>query len=316
LEKAGTRDLSFLGHPRYRKYLISTRAAAVILKPENRNDCPAIALVVENPTLAYAQAAALLHPVAHVSAGIHSSAFVHPSSQIAESAQIGPHCVIEAGVGIGEQVSVGPGCVIGKGASLGDGCRLVANVTVCADVKIGQRALIHPGAVLGSDGFGLANDRGRWVKVPQLGGLRIGDDVEVGANTTIDRGSLDDTIIEDGVKLDNLIQIAHNVTIGAHTAIAACVGIAGSARIGRRCSLGGASVVLGHLEVADDVHITAMTLVTKSILQAGMYSSGVPAQPNALWNNNVARLRQLDEMADRLKVLEKNIGERNGDRKP
>jgi UDP-3-O-[3-hydroxymyristoyl] glucosamine N-acyltransferase len=198
---------------------------------------------------------------------------------------------------------------VSSACRIGDDTRLVANVTLCHGVRIGERVLIHPGAVIGADGFGLANDGGVWVKVPQLGGVRIGDDVEIGANTTIDRGALDDTVIERGVKLDNQIQIGHNVHVGEHTAIAGCVGIAGSTRIGKRCTIGGAARINGHLELADDVHVTGATLVPKSITEPGVYSSGMVAQGNKEWRRTMARINQLDEMARRLKALERRRGD-------
>lgn len=213
---------------------------------------------------------------------------------------------------LGPGVQIGPGCVIGEGVTIGEDSRLVANVTVCSGTRIGRRALIHPGAVIGSDGFRLANDHGVWVKIPQIGGVRIGDDVEIGANTTIDRGALEDTVIEDGVKLDNLIQIGHNVQIGAHSAIAGCAGISGSAKIGRRCMIAGAVGIAGHLEIADDVYVTAMSRVSKSLTEPGVYSSGTPIQPNHLWHRNSVRFKQLDDMAQRLKALEKIVEQLRG----
>lgn len=306
LQGAQPGDITFLANPRYRKYLASTRASAVILSPKDKADCATAAVVVANPYVGYARVAALLYadreqaPVA----GVHPTACVSAGSRVHESSSIGPCCVIEADVNIAANVSIGPGCFIGKGAVIGEGSRFLANVTLCHGVHIGKRALIHPGTVIGSDGFGIANDNGVWIKVPQLGSVTIGDDVEIGANTTIDRGALENTVIEDGVKLDNQIQVAHNVHIGAHTAIAGCVGIAGSARIGRRCTVGGGVGISGHLEIADDVHITGMSFVTKSIKQPGVYSSGIPADTNQQWHKNTVRFRQLDEMARRLKVLE------------
>jgi UDP-3-O-[3-hydroxymyristoyl] glucosamine N-acyltransferase len=217
--------------------------------------------------------------------------------------------VVEEQARVGARSHIGPGCVISRGATIGDDCTLKANVTICHDVRIGDRALLHPGVVVGADGFGIANDGGVWVKVPQLGVVVIGDDVEIGANTTIDRGALADTVIEEGVKLDNLIQIGHNVRIGAHTAIAAGVAIGGSATIGKRCTIGGAASIAGHLEIADDVHLTATSAVPKSISEPGLYSSGMPIQDNRTWRRNVVRMRQLDEMAKRLKGLEKRLDE-------
>jgi len=215
--------------------------------------------------------------------------------------------VIGDSVRIGRNAIIGAGCVIGAGSIIDDDSRLVANVSICDHVRIGKRVLIHPGAVIGSDGFGLVNDSGEWLKVPQLGTVSIGNDVALGANTTIYLGSLDDTVIEDGVKLDNQIQFAHNVHIGAHTAIAGCVGIAGSTRIGRYCAIGGGVGITGHLEIADNVHVTAMSLVTQSITEAGVYSSGTPLQTNSKWRRNFVRFGQLDEMARRLQKIEKKL---------
>ncbi len=309
LQQAGPGDVSFLAHGRYLKYLVATRASAVIVDAAHRAQCPVSALVVENPLLAYARVAALLHPEALPAPGIHPSAVVGAACRIPASASVGAQCVVEEGVEIGAKVMIGPGCVIGKDCVIGEGSRLLARVTLCHGTRIGARALIHPGAVIGSDGFGFAPKCGAWVKIPQLGGVRIGDDVEIGANTTIDRGALEDTVIEDGVKLDNQIQIAHNVRIGAHTAVAACAGIAGSARIGKRCQIGGGAGINGHIEITDDVTITGMAMVTKSITRPGVYSSGVPAQENALWHKQVVRLRQLDDIAERLKNLENRLQE-------
>jgi len=306
LDSAGSGQLSFLIHPRYRHYLAATRAAAVILSPKDSALCPVSALVADNPHSAYARAATLFEPIAELQKGIHPTAWVHPTANISGDAWIGPQCTVEAGAVIEAGVQVGPHCVIGEQALVGAASRLVARVTVCHRVRIGCRVLAHPGAVIGSDGFGLALERdGRWLKVPQLGSVQIGDDVEIGANTTIDRGALEDTVIEDGVKLDNQIQVAHNVYIGAHSALAGCVGIAGSARIGRHCMLGGSVGVAGHLNIADRVQVTGMSLVAQSITQSGVYSSGLTVEPNRLWNKVSARLRRLDELFHRLAALEK-----------
>jgi len=305
LHNAKPGAVSFLANPHYRQYLTDTAASAVIVSRADLDLCPVNALVVTNPYAAYARVAALLNPAPPAETGIHASAVVGGGCVIHETAWVGPLAVLEDGVRLGARVSIGPGCVIGAGSTLGEDARLVARVTLCQRVVIGKRALVHPGVVIGSDGFGLANEDGVWLKVPQLGGVRIGDDVEIGANTTIDRGALEDTVLEDGVKLDNQIQVAHNVRIGAHTAIAGCVGIAGSAKIGKRCTIGGGAGILGHLEIADDVHITAMSLVTKSLREAGVYSSGTPLEPNPQWRKNVARFRQLDSIARRLSALER-----------
>ncbi len=308
LPRAEPGQISFLTNPRYRAYLGITRATAVILSPKDAEACPAPAVVAANPHVAYARAAALFEPAAESRRGIHAAAWVSPDAQIADDAWIDAHCVVAAGAVIESGVIIGPGCVIGEQALIGAGSRLTARVTVCRGVRLGRRVLVHPGAVIGSDGFGLALDgEGRWLKVPQLGGVLIGDDVEIGANTTIDRGALEDTVIEDGVKLDNQIQIAHNVRIGAHSALAGCVGVAGSARIGRHCMVGGGVGIAGHLEIADHVQITGMSLVTQSITQPGVYSSGLAVEPNRVWNKISARLRRLDEIFRRVTALEKKL---------
>jgi UDP-3-O-[3-hydroxymyristoyl] glucosamine N-acyltransferase len=309
LAGAGPGGISFLANRRYRSQLLTTCASAVILEAEFLSSCPVAALVVSNPYLGYARAAALLAPAQPVSAGVHASACVSDRATVDASACIGPQAVVEDQARVGARSHIGPGCVISRGATIGEDCTLKANVTICHDVRIGDRALLHPGVVIGADGFGIANDGGVWVKVPQLGAVVIADDVEIGANTTIDRGALADTMIEEGVKLDNLIQIGHNVRIGAHTAIAAGVAIGGSATIGKRCTIGGAASVAGHLEIADDVHLTATSAVPKSISEPGLYSSGMPIQDNRSWRRNVVRMRQLDEMAKRLKDLEKRLDE-------
>jgi UDP-3-O-[3-hydroxymyristoyl] glucosamine N-acyltransferase len=307
LQNAAPGRLSFLANPRYRQYLAGTRAAAVVISPQDEAHCPVAALISGNPYATYARAAALLYPPAPAQCGAHASACVDPQARLAADAWIGPLVVVEAGAVIEAGAQIGPGCVIGQGARVGEHSRLVANVTLCHGVRIGRRALIHPGVVIGSDGFGIANEAGHWLKVPQVGGVVIGDDVEIGANTSIDRGAVEDTVVEDGVKLDNQIQVGHNVRIGAHTAIAGCVGIAGSARIGRHCAIGGGAGILGHLELADHVQVTAMTLVTRSLTEPGVYSSGVPAQPGTAWNRNYARFRELDELVRRVRELEKQL---------
>ncbi len=310
LASASGKDISFLANPRYQQYLQNTRAGAVILQETDLARCPTAALVTPDPYLSYARIAALFAPAPEETGGIHPTAWVSEQASVHHSAWVGPNCTVEAGVVIGPRCRLGPGCSVGEAASIGADGLLVANVTVCHGVKIGRRAVIHPGAVIGSDGFGFARQGESWLKVPQLGGVLIGDDVEIGANTTIDRGALEDTIIEDGVKLDNQIQIAHNVHIGAHTVIAGCAGISGSTRIGRRCAIAGGVGIAGHLEIADDVTITAMSLVIKSIKEPGVYSSGIPAGENRYWNRNLVHLRQLEKMANRLKSMERRLGEK------
>lgn len=304
LDRAGPGQLSFLSQARFRSHLAGTRAGAVIVSPDYLDRCPVPALVADDPYLAYARACALLLPEETVAPGIHPTAVVDPGVRVHESAFIGPHCVVGADCEIGESVLLGPGCIVGRHCRIGAHSRLVARVTLGDGTCLGRRVRIHPGAVLGADGFGFAPDDGRWEKIPQLGNVMVGDDVEIGANTTIDRGALDDTVIEDGVKLDNLIQVAHNVHIGAHTAVAGCVGIAGSARIGRHCAIGGGAGIIGHVEIADRVTITAMSLVTRSITEPGVYGSGIPHAPMRQWNRSLARLRQLDDLARRIGQLE------------
>ncbi len=299
--------LSFLANPRYRRYLADTNAGAVILAPDLADECPVACLLADDPYVVYAKAAQLLYATAPCQAGIDASASVSAEATVDASAAIAAHVIIESDVIIGPGVVVGPGSVIMRGSSIGADTRLVANVSVYPETQIGERVLVHAGAVLGSDGFGIANDKGRWVKLPQVGRVVIGDDVEIGANTTIDRGAVDDTVIEEGVKLDNQIQVAHNVHIGAHTAIAGCTAIAGSAKIGKHCMIGGAVGITGHLSITDHVTITAMSLVTKSIDRPGVYSSGMAAIPNEQWNKTAVRLRQLDKLARRVAALEKQL---------
>jgi UDP-3-O-[3-hydroxymyristoyl] glucosamine N-acyltransferase len=307
LESAGPRSVTFVADPGYLKQLERTAAGVVILRAADAARYSGNVLIADNPHLCFARIAAYLHPPPAFEPGVHASAVVEEGARVAASAWVGAQAVIETGAVIGEHAYIGPGCHIGRAAAIGAASRLVGRVTVAPACRIGQRALIHPGAVIGSDGFGYARDGARWEKVPQLGSVVIGDDVEIGANTTIDRGALADTLIADGVKLDNLIQIAHNVQIGEHTALAGCVAVAGSARIGKRCAIGGRAGILGHLEIADDVQIAATSLVTGSITRPGMYSSSIPAEPVALWRKNVARLQQLDSLARRLIALEHKI---------
>lgn len=299
--------ISFLANPKYRRQLAATRATAVLLTEPDSARCPVASIVCRDPYLAFAKVAALLNPVARVVGGIHPSAVVSESAQVDETAWVGPGSIIGDRVVIGPGVSVGPSCVLEPDSVVGHDSRLVARVTLCHGTILGARVLVHPGAVIGSDGFGLANDAGAWVKVPQLGRARVGDDVEIGANTTIDRGAIEDTVIGDGVKLDNQIQIAHNVEIGEHTAIAACVGISGSTRVGRHCLIGGGVGLAGHLEIGDRVQLTGQSLVTRSFREPGAYSGNLPAIPNGEWRRNVVRFRHLDELADRLKRLEREV---------
>ena len=299
--------VAFLANPRYRAQLAGTRAAAVVLDAASAGDCPVAALVCQNPHATYARIAALLHPRPAAPPGIHPSAVVDPGAEVDPSAHIGALCHIGAGAVIGARAFVGPQSLVAEQVVLGEDVQLLARVSLCRGVVVGARTMIQPGAVIGADGFGFAAEHGRWIKVPQIGGVRIGADVEIGANTTIDRGALEDTVIEDGVKLDNQIQVGHNVCIGAHSALAGCVGIAGSARIGRRCTVGGGSVILGHIAIADGVNISAGTLVAKSITRAGNYTGTVPFLEHADWLKNFARLRHLDAMADKIRALEAQV---------
>ncbi len=307
LESAGPHDIAYVSDRGYLSRLTSTSAGAVILTETDALRFTGNVLIVDNPHLCFAHVATLLHPQSPFTPGTHVTAVINPAAKIAQTAWIGPHAVIENGALIGEDVFVGPGCFVGSHAMIGTRTRLVARVTINDRCIIGENCLIHPGAVVGSDGFGYTKDVDRWLKVPQLGRVVVGNDVEVGANTTIDRGALNDTVIGNGVKLDNLIQIAHNVCIGENTAIAAFAGIAGSTVIGKRCTIGGQAGIVGHIDIADDVHITACSLVTSSITLAGVYSASLKAEPVERWRRNAARLHHLDEMARRLAELEKKL---------
>lgn len=304
LAAAGPDDAAFLANPAYRDALLTTRAGAVVMNPKHAAAFQGNALISANPYADWARLIELLRPQPAHSPGIHESAVVAPDARIDDSAGIGPLVIIGAGVRIGAGTFIGPGCVIGDQVRIGDNCRLVGNVHVDAAARLGQRVIIHPGVVIGGDGFGLAMEAGHWRKVPQIGSVRIGDDCEIGANSTIDRGALDDTVLEDDVRIDNQVQIAHNVHIGAHSAIAGCVGIAGSTRIGRYCMIAGASGIGGHLRICDSVIITAMSTVLDSIDQPGEYGSGIPARPHGRWKRLLVRLGQLDDWARRLKRME------------
>ena len=305
LANAGNGQLAFLANPRYRSQLAASQASIIVLREEDAAAAPNTALIARDPYTTFAKIAALFESRPAHAAGIHPSAAIDPHASIAASACIGPFVVVGANSRIGEGCVIGPGCVIGEDCEVGAGSELGARVTLVTRVRLGQRVRIHPGAVLGADGFGLAMDAGHWIKVPQLGGVVIGDDCEIGANTTIDRGALGDTVLEEDVRLDNQIQIGHNVHIGAHTAMAGCSAAAGSAKIGRYCLIGGAAGVLGHLEICDKVTITAMSLVTHSIREPGEYSSGTPLTDNRTWRKNAARFKQLDSLARRLSGVRK-----------
>ena len=307
LHRAAPGELSFYTHKRYAADLAATRAGAVVLAAADAPDCPVASLIVADPYLAYTRAAAFLHPPAPFTPGIHPSAVIGVGTVIDADCFVGANTVIGDNVSIGAGTYIGPGCVIEAGARIGAQCRLHPGVVLMARVEIGARVVLHPGVVLGADGFGLANDAGRWLKIPQRGSVSVGDDVEIGANTTIDRGALDNTVIEAGVKIDNQVQVGHNVRIGEHTAIAGAAVIAGSVTIGRRCMIGGASAIAGHIDIADDVVIAGMSGVPNSIREAGVYASGVPITDQKTWRKNMARFRNLDALARKIFRLEKLV---------
>lgn len=307
LSGASTNAITFLANPLYRGQLAGTNAAAVVLEERYAADCPVAALVAANPYATYARIARFLHPPVAPEPGIHPSATVAADASVPESAQVCAQAVIGPASELGESVVVGPGCVVGAAVRIGADTKMLARVTVMDRVEIGERCLLHPGVVVGSDGFGFARDNDSWLKIPQLGTVVIGNDVDIGANTTIDRGTIEDTIIEDGVILDNLVQIAHNVHIGAHTAMAAFSGVAGSTTIGERCVIAGAVVIVGHLSVCSDVMVTIRSVVTRSITTPGTYSGGLPADEASRWRRNAARFRNLDKFAQRQITLERRM---------
>jgi UDP-3-O-[3-hydroxymyristoyl] glucosamine N-acyltransferase len=306
LEHAGPGEIAFVADARHAARLGASRASAIVLAPRERAQYSGNAIVVSHPQLAFTKICAALHPPV-IAAGVHASAIVHPSARIAADAFVGALAFVDADTVIGAGAQIGPACVIGRGVDIGEHARLAARVTIHDNCTVGKRCLLQSGAVIGADGFGFARDGHRWVKQPQIGRVVIGDDVEIGANTTIDRGTFGDTLIGNGVKLDNLVHIAHNVQIGDDTAIAACVGIAGSSVIGKRCTIAGQAGIIDHVEVADDVHITAATSVMGSLTEPGAYSSGLRAEPAAQWRRTQVRLGQLDELARRLRQLEQQL---------
>lgn len=305
LDKATADSISFLSSPKYRAYLQQSTAGAVLVTAKHAADSKTTVIIVDNPYLAYARVCTLLHPAARSVAMIHPTAILAEGVELAEGISLGPNVVVEQGVKIGNRCRVAAGCYLGENVVLGNDCVLDAGVRVYHESSLGDRVRVQANTTIGSDGFGYAEDRGAWVKIPQLGRVLIGNDVEIGANTCIDRGALDDTVIENGVILDNLVQVAHNVKIGAHTAIAGCVGIAGSAQIGRYCRIGGATTVLGHLSICDHVSISAMSLVSQSIAEPGSYASGAPLQASPAWRRSQARYKQLDQLTKRITELEK-----------
>ena len=309
LESATPSTLSFLSQAKYQAQLATTRAGCVIVAPSMHSAAVVrgAEIVTPDPYLYFARLtqwwARRTRPAA--TQGVHPSAVIDPAAELSRGVSVGALAVIEAGAVIGERAVIGAQCFVGRGAHIGESTRLAPHVTVGFDCVLGARCIVHSGVVIGADGFGFAPTEGRWEKIDQLGAVRIGDDVEIGANTCIDRGALDDTVIGDGVKLDNLIQIGHNVRVGAHTAMAGCVGVAGSAVIGAHCMIGGAAGIVGHIEIADNVQISAGTIVTRSIAKPGLYSGLFPFDDNASWEKNAATLRQLHALRERLRALEK-----------
>jgi UDP-3-O-[3-hydroxymyristoyl] glucosamine N-acyltransferase len=308
LANADSESLSFFANKAYRDQLRQTTAAAVLVRPDDAKDCPVNALLADDPYLAYARIADILCPFPELVPGIHESAVIASSASVSDSAQVSANVVIDDDCVIDEQVFIGPGVVIGPRCTIAKGTRLNANVTLVQDVRMGERCIVHSGAVLGADGFGNAMSDGGWVKVPQVGGVRIGNDVEIGSNTTIDRGAIDDTIIGHGVRLDNLIQIAHNVEIGEHTAMAAFTGISGSTIIGKRCMFAGQAGVVGHINICDDVVVGGATMISKDIREPGFYTASFPAEKDRDWKRKVARFRRMDELVKRVEALEKAAG--------
>jgi UDP-3-O-[3-hydroxymyristoyl] glucosamine N-acyltransferase len=303
--------VTFLANSLYRPQLASTRAAAVVLAPRDRDACPVASLVHADPYLTYARIATWLYPAPTVVPGTHASAVVAASARIAAGAQIDAQVVIGADCVVADEVVIGAGTVLGAGVKVGGGTRIGPRVTLLDGVRIGARCIVHPGAVIGADGFGFAPDHGAWQKIPQIGGVVIGDDVEIGANTTVDRGTIDDTVIEDGCKLDNLVQIAHNARVGAHTVMAAMSGIAGSTRVGKRCMIGGGVTMVNSLTICDDVLFTFGSIVTRSVDEPGTYSGHLPAEEAGKWRKSAVRFRQLEELAQRLAKAERKLTKLN-----
>ena len=305
LEAAGPDEIAFLSNARYRAQLESTRAAAVIVSPADAPLTGLPRIVTPNPYAYMARASALLSPAARPAAGVHPAASVHPRACVAPDASVGAGSVVGAEAVVGARAVVGPGCTVGERASIGADSVLHARVSVYDDCVVGARCVLHAGVVVGADGFGFAEEAGRWVKVPQIGRAVLGDDVELGANTCIDRGALGDTVVEEGVKMDNLIQVGHNVVVGAHTAIAACAGIAGSTRVGRHCKIGGAAMIHGHISICDHAVVAAGTMVRKSIDTPGLYDGFFPALPHREWMRNLAHFNRLDEIAEAVRRLQR-----------
>ncbi len=308
LANADDRSVAFLSESRNRRELAKTRAAVVVLEPAAADACPTAALICNNPRAVFARITDVLHPAPVHPPGVHPSAVVSPTARVDASAHIGPLAVVGDRAVVGPRVYVGPRSIVEEDVVLDEDVRMVASVTLCRGVTIGARTVIQPGAVIGGDGFGFAPEQGRWVKVPQVGSVRIGPDVEIGANTTIDRGAIEDTVVEEGVKLDNQIQLGHNVRIGAHTVIAGCTGISGSTVVGKHCIIGGACGIAGHITIGDHVIITGFGMVSRSLAGPGVYSSGLPITESKIWRRQVARVRNLESLIERVKKLEGGAG--------
>ncbi|MDA9557217.1 UDP-3-O-(3-hydroxymyristoyl)glucosamine N-acyltransferase [Vibrio sp.] len=307
MDKGQEGDITFLSNPKYAKHLADCQATAVMVKPAQADLCPKNALVVDDPYVAFAKVTQALDTTPAAASDIAASAVISNEATLGENISIGANAVIESGVTLGDNVVIGAGCFIGKDVSIAANTQLWSNISIYHRVVIGESCLIQANTVIGADGFGYANDKGEWIKIPQLGTVRIGNRVEIGACTTIDRGALDDTVIEDNVILDNQLQIAHNVHIGYGSALAGGTVIAGSTTIGKYCIIGGASVINGHIDIADGVTITGMGMVMRSIEEKGVYSSGIPLQTNREWRKMAPRVQRIDEMHKRLKTLEKWI---------
>lgn len=307
IESAGEGDISFVYSARFAKYLESTEASAVIVTAELAEKAQVTVLVADNPRATYARIASILYPTFQPAQGVHACAVIDNTAKVAGSAYVGANAVIEAGAVIEDRAYVGPGCVIGRDSVIGSGVYLNANVTVYYGCLIGENTIIHSGSIIGADGFGFELDQGEWLKIPQIGGVRIGKNVEIGACSTVDRGAVTDTIIEDGVKLDNHIQIAHGVKVGEHSIMSSGVGVAGSTIIGKNVMVGGMTGIRDNITIADNVMITAMSLVSKSLDKPGSYSSNTPIDDTRTWRKNTARFRQLDELARRIQQLEKLV---------
>lgn len=309
LGRARADEIGFVSQARYLDQLDESRAGAVILPTDARDATERPRILTPHPYLYFARVSALLNPMPRPEAGIHPAACVATDAEVADDACIAAGAVVGVGARVGAGAIVGPNAVVGDRAQIGAGSVLHAHTTVYHDCQVGERCVLHSGCVVGADGFGFAPNDGKWEKIPQIGRVIIGDDVEIGACTTIDRGALEDTVIEEGVKIDNLVQVAHNVRIGAHTAIAACTGIAGSARIGRHCQIGGAAMIFGHIDIADGTRISTNTLITKSLPKASTYTSAMPFSEHDVWQKNAVHMRNLDKLVSRVKALEKRINE-------